>query len=330
VRVAVIDKTHGDQVPWTEDGIQRRERIQFGGDLKLPAAAEREWQQYGKDTQDIRLLEAFKEKHKADPVYVRLAEARLEELKREEDKRADAERQAMLRQQQQEEKRKQVEAEAHAKAEAERKSMQTSPLEPKLALPEIKISKTNRVPECATPGRMMRYLKARNPELDPRFADVATEYMRLGEALGVRWDFAFYQMIIETGSLSYRRGNRSGDVKAWQNNFAGFGAVGGGAAGESFKDIATGVRAHLEHLLLYAGDTIENPTAERTRKVQEWGVLTAWHKHFTRPINFSDLAQQWAPGSNSYGKLLEDIAARFTEFCVQPDPHPEMVKQARP
>jgi hypothetical protein len=43
--------------------------------------AEREWQQYAKDTRDIRLLEAFKEKHKADPVYVRLAEVRIEELK---------------------------------------------------------------------------------------------------------------------------------------------------------------------------------------------------------------------------------------------------------
>jgi hypothetical protein len=43
--------------------------------------AEREWQQYGKDTRDIGLLEAFKEKHKADPLYVRLAEERIEELK---------------------------------------------------------------------------------------------------------------------------------------------------------------------------------------------------------------------------------------------------------
>jgi hypothetical protein len=31
VRVAVMDKTNGDQVPWMEDGIQRRERPVFGG-----------------------------------------------------------------------------------------------------------------------------------------------------------------------------------------------------------------------------------------------------------------------------------------------------------
>src|SRR5215470_10112999 len=196
-------------------------------------------------------------------------------------------------------------------------------------LPEIRTSARNPMPECVTPGRLMEYLRSRNPDLNPRYDGVATEYMRLGERLAVRWDFAFYQMIIETGSLSYRRGNRAGDVKAAQNNFAGLGAIGGGVTGESFKDIATGVRAHLEHLLLYAGDKVENPTAERTRKVQEWGVLNAWHKRFTRPITFSDLAQQWAPGSNSYGKMLEDIADRFGEFCAQPDPQPELVAEAR-
>ena len=34
VRVAVMDKTKGDQVPWTEDGIQRRQRVLFGGEGK--------------------------------------------------------------------------------------------------------------------------------------------------------------------------------------------------------------------------------------------------------------------------------------------------------
>jgi hypothetical protein len=196
-------------------------------------------------------------------------------------------------------------------------------------LPEIKISTSNRVPECATPGRMMRYLRSRNAELDARYAGIATEYMRLGETLGVRWDYAFYQMIVETGSLSYRRGNRAGDVKSTQNNFAGLGATGGGVPGESFKDIATGVRAHLEHLLLYAGDRLQNPTAERTRKVQEWGVLTEWHAHFHRPITFADLAQQWAPGSHSYPRMLEEIADHFAEFCAGPDPQPELVAEAR-
>src|SRR5262245_30518024 len=33
----------------------------------------------------MRLLEAFREKHKADPVYVRLAETRIDELKRQQE-----------------------------------------------------------------------------------------------------------------------------------------------------------------------------------------------------------------------------------------------------
>ena len=34
VRVAVMDKTNGDQVPWTEDGIQRRQRVSFAREGK--------------------------------------------------------------------------------------------------------------------------------------------------------------------------------------------------------------------------------------------------------------------------------------------------------
>jgi hypothetical protein len=191
-------------------------------------------------------------------------------------------------------------------------------------LPDIRMSAHNPVPDCVTPGRLMDYLRSRNPELHPRYDGLASEYMRAGETLRVRWDFAFYQMILETGSLSYRRGNRSGDVRSAQNNFAGLGATGGGEPGESFKDIPTGVRAHLEHLLLYSGEKLDNPVADRTRKVQEWGVLTKWQARFTRPITFADLAQQWAPGSTSYARMLDGIAERFVEFCEKPDPRPEL------
>jgi hypothetical protein len=197
------------------------------------------------------------------------------------------------------------------------------------SLPEIKTNPGNAVPECVTPGRLLAFLKSRNSDLNPRFEGVPSEYMRQGELLGVRWDFAFYQMVLETGSLSYRRGNRSGDVKPTQNNFAGLGATGGGQPGESFKDVATGVRAHLEHLLLYSGEKLENPTAERTRKVQEWGVLTKWQSTFKKPITFADLAAQWAPGSGTYARMLDGISERFVEFCEQPDPRPEMATQVR-
>src|SRR5262245_59655608 len=196
-------------------------------------------------------------------------------------------------------------------------------------LPAIKTTRSNSVPACVTPGRLIVYLESRNPQLDPRFRDIASEYMRLGETLGLRWDYAFYQMLLETGSLSFRDGNRSGDVKPAQNNFAGLGATGRGEHGESFKDIGTGVRAHLEHLLLYAGERVDNPVADRTRKVQEWGVLTGWHQRFARPVTFGDLAAKWAPGTRSYRGMIAGIAERFEDFCARPDPKPELVQEAQ-
>lgn len=188
-------------------------------------------------------------------------------------------------------------------------------------LPPIRTSETNRVAECATPGRLTLYLKQRNAKLDPRYETLASEYMRHGEALSVRWDYAFFQMILETGYLTY-----GGDVRAEQNNFAGLGATGKGARGESFKDISTGARAHIEHLVMYSGERVESPVAERTRNIQDWGVLTDWQKGITGPITFSQLAAKWAPGSRRYVSDIVTIANRFFEgACKEPDPHFDLV-----
>jgi Mannosyl-glycoprotein endo-beta-N-acetylglucosaminidase len=192
-------------------------------------------------------------------------------------------------------------------------------------LPAVKVSAGNTVPACATPGRLMAFLKARNDKLDGRFDSIATEYMRHGEQLGVRWDMAFHQMIVETGSLKF-----GGSVKASQNNFAGLGATGGGERGESFKDVATGARAHLEHLVMYTGATVSNPVAERTRKVQEWGVLTDWQKTFKGPLTFAQLARKWAPPARNYAQEIESVAEAFTDGpCKSADPRPELVAAAR-
>jgi hypothetical protein len=197
-------------------------------------------------------------------------------------------------------------------------------------LPEILLRPGNAVPACVTPGRLMAFLHSRNDKLNPRYDAIATQYMRLGEQLGVRWDFAFYQMIVETGALSYWRGTRAGDVKPDQLNFAGLGATGNGVRGESFKDLETGVRAHLEHILLYAGRPVADPVADRTRKVHQWGVLTSWQKGFTRPITFADLAGRWAPGNRHYAQMMRAVAERFnSDICARPDPRPQLVQEAR-
>ncbi len=192
-------------------------------------------------------------------------------------------------------------------------------------LPPIKVSETNQVAECATPGRLMSYVRQRNPKLEPKFDVVASEYMRHGEALHVRWDYAFFQMLLETGYLAY-----GGDVKPDQNNFAGLGATGKGARGERFKDVSTGARAHIEHLLMYSGEHVENPVAERTRNIQEWNVLTSWQKSIDGPITFTQLAKKWAPTSRRYAVDIETIATRFFDgVCKEADPQPELVAEIR-
>lgn len=188
-------------------------------------------------------------------------------------------------------------------------------------LPPIKASETNKVAACATPGRLMAYLRERNTKLDPRYDTLAREYARHGEALAVRWDYAFFQMILETGYLAY-----GGDVKANQNNFAGLGATGKGARGESFPDVSTGARAHIEHLVMYSGERVENPVAERTRNIQDWGVLTSWQQGISGPITFAQLAKKWAPGSRRYVADIAVIAERFFEGpCKGPDPEADLI-----
>ena len=192
-------------------------------------------------------------------------------------------------------------------------------------LPPVKATASNAVAECATPGRLMAFLRDNNSALNPKFNSVASEYMRHGEALGLRWDYAFFQMLLETGYLKF-----TGDVKADQNNFAGLGATGKGARGESFKDVSTGVRAHIEHLLMYSGARVENPVAERTRNVQEWGVLVPWQKSIGQPITFAQLAKQWAPTSRRYSVDMQSIADRFFAGpCLGEDPEPQLVADVR-
>ena len=194
------------------------------------------------------------------------------------------------------------------------------------SLPAIKLSDANAVPACATPGRLTAFLEKRNSKLDERFGTIAADYMRIGEELQIRWDTAFFQMLLETGNLTF-----TGDVSAKQNNFAGLGATGKHEPGESFPDVATGVKAHLEHLLMYSGEKLDNPVAERTRKVQEWAVLTSWQKTIEGPMTYTQLAKKWAPTTRAYASDIQSVSDAFYDgLCKSDDPKPEMMALAKP
>jgi hypothetical protein len=178
-------------------------------------------------------------------------------------------------------------------------------------LPEIRLSKNQAVPACVTPGRLNRHLMEHTRDLDPRFRDIARYYKQHGEALLIRWDYAFYQMLLETNYLSYKTGSgRPGDVDPRQNNFAGIGTAGGGVPGDAFPDVSSGVLAQMQHLVAYSGEHVAKPLATRTREKQD--DIIEQSQALKRPVRFSDLTNRWAKDS-SYGKSIEWVAERYRQ-----------------
>ncbi len=183
--------------------------------------------------------------------------------------------------------------------------------------PAIRLSAANRVPACVTPDALMAFTRTRNSALTPKFQTIARHYRDIGEALGVRWDYAYYQMLIETNYLQFRRGDGSpGDVSASQNNFAGIGATGGGVPGDRFPDVRTGVLAQVQHLVAYSGERVADPVANRTREKQ--GDIIFLSLKLNRPVTFGDLARRWAVDP-AYSRSIETIANLFRQsHCENP------------
>ena len=176
-------------------------------------------------------------------------------------------------------------------------------------LPDIRLSPGGAVPACVTPRRLMRHVLERTPDLRPTFRDIARYYKQHGEALRVRWDYAFFQMLLETNYLSYKTGNgRWGDVDPKQNNFAGIGTTGGGVPGDSFPDVSTGVLAQMQHLIAYSGERVRSPLAPRTREKQD--DIIEQSLALGRPVRFDDLTNRWAADRN-YATSIEWVAERY-------------------
>lgn len=176
-------------------------------------------------------------------------------------------------------------------------------------LPEIRSSPANPVPSCVSPERLMAFVATRNTKLQPKFATIAATYRELGESTHVRWDYAFFQMLLETNYLMYKRGDgSSGDVGLAQNNFAGIGASGGGVPGDTYLDVRTGVLAHLQHLVAYSGERVERPVAQRTREFQ--GDIIESSRKLKRPVTFTDLSHRWA-ADREYARNIETVAELY-------------------
>ncbi len=195
--------------------------------------------------------------------------------------------------------------------------------------PEIRLSDANTVPRCVTPDRLMTFVASQNSTLEPKFQTLAADYKRHGEALRIRWDFAFYQMLLETNYLKFRRGDgSSGDVKPRQNNFAGIGATGNGVPGDSFPDVSTGVLGQMQHLVAYSGERVADPVAPRTREAQD-GIVSQ-SLRLGRAVRFGDLTRRWAADSH-YARSIVSVADRFNAVhCRGNEPVETPVADAEP
>lgn len=182
------------------------------------------------------------------------------------------------------------------------------------AAPAIRTNNDNKVPACASPQRLTSFLHDRNPRLDAKYRDIAHWYRHWGEAWHVRWDYAFFQMMVETNALKFRRADgRRGDVHERQNNFAGLGATGGGVPGDRFPDVKTGVHAQIQHLVAYSGERLAKPVAPRTALKQNDIVEAS--RRLGRPVTFGDLARRWA-ADRHYARTIDAVAREFSSrYC---------------
>jgi hypothetical protein len=139
----------------------------------------------------------------------------------------------------------------------------------------------------------------------PRFTvptlELAGYYVRYCAEAGLRADLLWAQMALETGYGAY-----GGDVSPYQNNFAGIGATGGGAAGASFATAEAGVMAQVAHMVAYV--YAESPV--------QWATsATDPRFDFVNPrgaaVVLADLNGRWAVPGDGYGQHIEDIVRRL-------------------
>lgn len=124
-------------------------------------------------------------------------------------------------------------------------------------------------------AQMVAYYNANNvyPEFyassdAPSIEAFCQIYLEECQAEGLKAEVAFCQAMLETGFLRY-----GGDVQINQYNFAGLGATGNGAPGNSFGSVRVGVRAQVQHLKAYASTAeLNNPQVDSRFKYVERGT----------------------------------------------------------
>ena len=156
----------------------------------------------------------------------------------------------------------------------------------------------------ATKEQAIQMLKSNSNKSDEYINDFVNTTWEEATKEGVRPDVAFSLMMLETGWLKF-----GGDVKEDQNNFGGLGANGGGNPGHSFPDMATGIRAVVQHLKAYASsEPLQSECVDPRFKYVTRGSAqyVEWLGIRENPEGFG-----WA-SDFSYGYKIKNIMNRMT------------------
>lgn len=128
-----------------------------------------------------------------------------------------------------------------------------------------------------------------------RACRLAPIYIKYGRMFNIRADIAWAQMCHETGFLEY-----TGDVRPEQNNFAGIGATGSGAPGNSFASEELGIIAHYAHLAWYYFPDHVNEYCSIQYDPRHFENR---HKAYTGDTTLGFLNGRWAPGTTYTDKI---------------------------
>lgn len=158
-------------------------------------------------------------------------------------------------------------------------------------------------PPLASEEACAAYLRKRG---QPALLTVSVEqlvhyFYQEGQLEGIRPDVMFAQAIHETGHFRY-----GGDVVPLQNNYCGLGTTGGGVKGAWFPTAQMGVRAQVQHLLVYAStklpeQAIVDPRYDLVKRSANFGQARTW----------TDLNGKWAVPGKNYGQMILRIHQRI-------------------
>ncbi|MBO8162357.1 MAG: N-acetylmuramoyl-L-alanine amidase [Brevibacillus sp.] len=146
----------------------------------------------------------------------------------------------------------------------------------------------------ATLGQALAWARSRNA--DQSFLKVAPIYWEIAGEMGIRPEVAYAQSAKETAF-----GRFGGTVDRSYHNWCGLKTREGGASGDPgaharFPDDETGVRAHLQHLALYAGLEVQGDIVDPRHF--PWLKGTA--------VTVEALGGRWAPSADYGVSIVRD------------------------